>query len=329
MYIVTGGAGFIGSVLVNRLNSEGIEDIIIVDELEASDKWKNLQNQTFAHFVHKDQFLEKLRSNTIPDVEDPRSIQGIIHLGACSYTTEKDMDFLMENNVHYSQALANFAVQHGIRFIYASSGSTYGAGELGYDDDDALTPKLRPLHEYGYSKQLFDVWVLRKGYQNNIAGLKFFNVYGPNEYHKGSKMFGPVKWGFDQATGTGTIRLFKSYHDDYKDGEQLRDFIYVKDCADAMWWLLQNPEVNGICNLGTGKARSWNDVARAIFDALGKKESIEYIDMRPELRNQYQYFTEAKMDKLRGFGYSKEFTSVEDGVRDYVQNYLMGESPYL
>lgn len=320
MYIVTGGAGFIGNVVVGKLNQLGIKDILIVDEIADSCKWKNLLNKQFTRYVHKDTFIAAIRQGHVPEcgVEE---VRGIIHMGACSATTETNMDFLMENNVQYTRDLAEFAYNNKIRFIYASSAATYGSGADGYDDDPNAIPHLQPLNRYGYSKQVFDAWALEQGLIDSIVGLKFFNVYGPNEYHKGSMLSVPYR-AFHQVKESACVKLFRSYKDEYADGEQKRDFVYVKDCADVILWLLENPQVNGIFNLGTGQARSWNDLARSVFSALSMESNIEYIDMPDELRGQYQYFTEAKMDRLRATGCPVKFHSLEDGVKDYVCNFL-------
>jgi ADP-L-glycero-D-manno-heptose 6-epimerase len=316
MFIVTGGAGFIGSAFITKLNEKGIDQILVVDELEQSDKWKNLRSKSFLDFIHKNSFIQKIEAGQkIP------GLQGIIHMGACSSTTEKNVDFLMENNYRYTATLAAYALDRKVRFVYASSAATYGDGAFGYADDEQTANKLQPLNPYGFSKQIFDLFVLRSDLESKMAGIKFFNVYGPNEAHKGD-MRSMVLKAYEQVKTTGTVKLFKSYRPDYKDGEQKRDFIYIKDCTEVMYWLLTNPRVNGIFNLGTGAARTWNDLARAVFSALGKTPSIDYIEMPLPLRDQYQYFTEAKMAKLKAAGCPVAFTSLEEGVKDYVCNYL-------
>ena len=321
MYVITGAAGFIGSVLVSWLNSQGESRLILVDELSSSERWRNFSGKRFLDYFHKDDFIAALGKEI-----SPKEIRGIVHLGACSSTTERDVDYLYRNNFLYTKTLARFSLQNGIRFIYASSAATYGDGALGYDDSDALLPQLKPLNPYGFSKQLFDLWALENRCLDRICGIKFFNVYGPNEYHKGD-MRSVVLKSYYQIKEFGLVKLFKSHREEYGDGEQLRDFIYVKDCAEVMWWMLQNPRVNGIFNLGTGKARTWKDLVGAVFSALGQQPHIEYIGMPEDLRKQYQYFTEAKMEKLSKAGYAGTFTSLEDGVRDYVAGYLeQGES---
>lgn len=323
MIVVTGGAGFIGSAFIWKLNEEGISDIVIVDELGQTDKWKNLVNRRYVEYVHKDVFLKMLRSEQVPF--QPKAI---IHMGACSSTTERNADYLMDNNYHYTCRMAEWALVRNIRFIYASSAATYGDGSQGFSDDGSTTASLRPINMYGYSKQLFDLWVLRNKVEDKVAGIKFFNVFGPNEYHKGD-MRSVVHKAFEQIRDTGKVRLFKSYKPEYGDGGQMRDFVYVKDCVEIMWWLLENPKANGIFNLGTGKARTWNDLIRAVYAALGMEPHIEYFDMPPEIRDQYQYFTEAKMDKLRQAGYPVKFRQLEEAVYDYVVNYLKKPDPHL
>ncbi len=332
MIIITGGAGFIGSCLVSELNSAGRTDILIVDHLGSSDKWKNLVGKGFSDVLGKAAFREQLRSaSALPKTDgaktdgakiDGAKIDAIVHLGACSSTTERDADYLLDNNFRYSREVAQWALANGARFIYASSGATYGDGELGYDDDDTATLSNRPLNMYGYSKQLFDEWVLREKLQSSIVGLKFFNVYGPNEYHKG-EMASVVYKQFPAARDSKSVKLFRSYAQGIADGEQKRDFIYVKDCTKIIRWFLTNPSKNGIFNVGTGKARSWKDLATSIYQALGKAPLIEYVDMPKELIGKYQYFTEAKMSKLQQSGFTEPFSTLEEGVKDYVTNYLV------
>ena len=323
MIVVTGGAGFIGSAFVWRLNQEGIDDIVIIDSLGTDDKWKNLVNLRFADYIHKDNFLRMICDDRVSF-----DVSAIVHMGACSSTTERDADYLWNNNYLYTKTLAEWSLQRGIRYIYASSAATYGDGTQGFSDDHSKTNELKPINMYGYSKQLFDLWALKNHVENKIAGIKFFNIFGPNEYHK-ADMTSVIFKAFHQIKETGKVKLFKSYKPEYKDGGQLRDFVYVKDCIDVMWWLFNNPAANGIFNLGTGKTRSWNDLISAVFAALGKKPKIEYIEMPESLRNQYQYFTEAKMDKLKAAGCPVAFSSLEDSVRDYVVNYLQNPDPYL
>ena len=322
MIVVTGGAGFIGSAFVAKLNGEGIEDIIVVDDLGVSDKWKSLVKRRYVDYLHKSVFLHMIESDRIPFPVD-----AVVHMGACSSTTERDCNYLMENNFHYTSLLAQWAVEKGVRFLYASSAATYGDGSRGFSDEDETTLRLRPINMYGYSKQLFDLRVLREGMADRVAGIKFFNVFGPNEYHKG-EMTSVVFKAFRQIRETGRVRLFKSYRPEYPDGGQMRDFVYVKDCIQALWWLLNHREVNGIFNLGTGRARAWNDLIRAVFAAMNLPPAIDYIEMPEAIREQYQYFTEAKMDKLRAAGCPVSFGALEETVADYVQ-FLSDPDPYL
>ncbi|NBW40986.1 ADP-glyceromanno-heptose 6-epimerase [bacterium] len=316
MYVVTGGAGFIGSAFIHKLNQEGIEDIIVVDELGTSPKWLNLLGKGYIDYVHKDHFLEHLELGRYRG-----QISCIVHMGACSATTEEDADYLMENNFHYSRTLCEYCLDNGVRFIYASSAATYGDGSLGFSDDPEKSMLFRPLNRYGYSKQLFDLWCIRKKVTDSVVGLRFFNVYGPNEAHK-ENMRSVVHKAYHELKETGEISLFRSYHTDYQDGEQKRDFIYVKDCADTLWWFTNNIRTNGIYNLGTGNARSWNDLANAIFHSLGIPPQIRYKEMPENLIEQYQYFTQAEMQNLEAAGCPLPQTSLEKGVEDYVQNYL-------
>jgi len=323
MIIVTGGAGFIGSAFVWKLNGEGIEDVIVVDHLGTSDKWKNLVPLRFEDYLRKDDFFDM-----VCDDDVPFEVSAVVHMGACSSTTERDADYLWENNFAYTRTLAEWALDHDIRFIYASSAATYGDGSQGFSDDHGKIPALKPINMYGYSKQVFDLWVLREKLEKKMAGIKFFNVFGPNEYHKGD-MTSVIFKAFHQIRQTGKVRLFKSYLPEYPDGGQMRDFVYVKNCVDVLWWLLKHPKTNGIFNLGTGKARTWNDLINAVFAAMDRKPNIEYIEMPEGLRHQYQYFTEADMGKLKKAGAPVDFPALEDSVRDYVQNYLQKPDPHL
>jgi ADP-L-glycero-D-manno-heptose 6-epimerase len=316
MIVVTGGAGFIGSALITALNKRAVTDILVVDELGSDEKWKNLRNLSFADYIEKDDFLELV-------IEDKLTacIEAIFHLGACTSTTETNASYLIKNNYEYSKLLAQWATKANIRFIYASSAATYGDGSAGFSDDEDKIDKLSPLNIYGYSKHIFDLWARRTGLLKKIVGLKYFNVFGPNEYHK-ADMRSFVLKAFEQIQSTGKVRLFKSYKPEYADGEQLRDFIYVKDAVDMTLFFLDNPKKAGLFNIGTGKARTWNDLVKAVFAAIGKEPKIEYIEMPEAIRNQYQYFTQAEMAKLRKAGYNKQTTPLEDAVQDYVQNYL-------
>jgi len=316
MIIVTGGAGFIGSAIVAGLNSRGIDDIVIVDILGSDEKWKNLRPLRFADYVEADDFLEML---TAGKIDWP--IEVIFHMGACSDTTERDASYMIRNNYDFSKILANRAVQDGIQFIYASSAATYGDGSQGFSDDEAELDKLLPLNIYGYSKQMFDLWARRAGLLKRIVGLKYFNVFGPNEYHKGEMRSFVVK-AFEQINATGRVELFESHRPDYADGEQKRDFLYIKDAVDMTLFFLDNRKIAGIFNIGTGQARTWNDLAKATFAAMNKKPHIDYIPMPEKLRDRYQYFTQADITKLGTAGYKKEPTSLEDAIKDYVQNYL-------
>jgi ADP-L-glycero-D-manno-heptose 6-epimerase len=316
MIIVTGGAGFIGSALIAALNKRGITDILVVDRLAKDQRWKNLVNLRFADYIDKDDFLDMVVEDVVPF-----SVDVVFHIGACSSTTETDVSFLMDNNYEYTKQLAQWTAEENIRFIYASSAATYGDGANGFADDEEKLETLKPLNPYGYSKQLFDLWAKRNGLLDKIVGLKYFNVFGPNEYHK-AEMRSFVLKAFEQINATAMVRLFKSHRPDYKDGEQKRDFLYVKDAVDMTLFFFDNPKTAGIYNLGAGVARTWNDLAKAVFTAMGKSPNIEYIDMPDSVRNQYQYFTEADITKLRSAGYKKQVTSLEDAVENYVQNYL-------
>ena len=316
MYIVTGGAGLIGSACVWALNQRGIEDIIIVDNLGSSSKWKNLSSLKFTDYYEKDSFLKILYDGSFTEIE------AIIHMGACSSTTEENVHYLLKNNVEYTQHLALWAEENKVRFIYASSSATYGDGENGFDDAEEVLSKLRPLNAYGWSKNYFDKWANRRNLLKSSCGLKFSNVFGPNEYHKGG-MRSMVLRAFEQIMATGTVELFRSYKDEYVDGEQMRDFIYVKDAVAIIMHLLDNPEVMGLYNVGSGKAETWNALVNAVFKALNKKPSIEYIDMPDHIINQYQYYTKSDMSKLQSTHYHEAPTTLEDAIQDYVVNYLL------
>ncbi|MFP4466762.1 MAG: ADP-glyceromanno-heptose 6-epimerase [Candidatus Goldiibacteriota bacterium] len=324
MIAVTGGAGFIGSALIWGLNKRNCRSIMAVDELGETEKWKNLVNLKFEDYEEKDAFLKRV----IFDDKSLRSgIDGIIHMGACSATTEKNASYLIENNYKYTQVLAKWCVKHGKRFVYASSAATYGGGSAGFDDDESLLDELKPLNMYGYSKHIMDLWAYRKGLLGKAAGIKFFNVFGPNEYHK-DDMRSVVHKAFEQINETGRLKLFKSYDEKYEDGGQLRDFVCVKDAVE-MTLFIYDRGLAGIYNAGAGKARSFADLGKAVFKAMGRKENIEYIDMPESIKDKYQYFTEAKMDKLKTAGYDKTPASLEETVKDYIQNYLMAEDAYL
>ncbi len=324
MIVITGGAGFIGSALVWKLNELSRKDLIIVDQnAKKSPKWNNIKNHSFDTYLESDEFIGRLEKK-----EFNGKIKAIFHMGACSDTTEMNKDFLRKNNSGYSERITGWAIQNKVYLCYASSAATYGDGSLGFSDDDALTPRLKPLNPYGQSKLDFDRWVLRNGYEKSITGFRFFNVYGPNEYHKGH-MRSMIHKGFDQIRENGKIRLFKSYKKEYADGGQQRDFVYLKDAVDTMAWFYQNPQWKGIYNLGTGKAQSWNELADALFKACGKQKNIEYIEMPKNIKSRYQYFTQANMSKFGKTGCPVKFKDLEEGAKDYVQNYLLKPDPCL
>lgn len=322
MYIVTGGAGMIGSAAVWALNRQGIEDILVVDNLASTEKWKNLVCLKYADYMHRDEFLHKIKADALQDV------QGIVHMGACSATTEKNADYLMHNNFHYTQEVFLFAKRRGARFVNASSAATYGGGELGFSDSVETTLKLRPLNMYGYSKHLFDLWCIKNNCLGDTVNLKFFNVYGPNEYHKGDMRSVACK-AFAAINERGFLQLFSSDRPQYPHGGQKRDFIYIKDCAKVIAWFLLENRIGGIFNVGTGEARTWNSLANAVFAAMDRPTKVKYIPMPEHLRGKYQYFTQADMAWLKTHNYPHAFTSLEDGVKDYVQNYLATDNPYL
>ncbi len=318
MIVVTGGAGFIGSNLVAGLNGRSIEDILVVDQLGCDQRWKNMRSLAFADYLEKDDFLEMVLKDKLPG-----HIEAVFHLGANSSTTETDASGLIKNNYEYTKSLARWAVNQGVRFIYASSAATYGDGSQGFSDNEEDIEKLRPMNIYGYSKQLFDLWAKRKGLLNKIVGLKYFNVFGPNEYHK-ADMRSFVLKAYEQINAAGRVRLFKSYKPEFADGEQKRDFLYVRDAVDMTLFFFDNPKAAGIFNVGSGIARTWNDLVSAVFAAMDRKTKIDYIDMPDSIRNQYQYFTQADISKLRSAGYEKQTTSLEDAIKDYIQNNLIG-----
>ncbi len=324
MIIVTGAAGFIGSALVWKLNERGHTAIGVVDQnLDANTKADNLRKRTFSERIDASEFLPQLESGAWNG-----KISALFHLGACSDTTETDREFLRRNNTEYTNRLIAWCVKNNVYIAYASSAATYGDGELGYSDDDKLTPRLKPLNLYGQSKLDTDIWVLENNLQDQVTGFRYFNVYGPNEYHKGG-MRSLAQKGFEQIRDNGKLCLFKSYRIEYPDGGQKRDFIYVKDAVEAMLWFYDNPKAKGIYNLGAGCAQSWNDLAGALFHAMDKPKNIEYVDMPDNLKNQYQYFTEANLTKLRRAGCPTRFRPVEEGVADYVKNYLSASDPIL
>lgn len=308
--VVTGGAGFIGSNLIAALNERGEDDILVVDDLGTDEKWRNLAGLRYEDYVDKDDFRLAVHQDAVADVK------AVFHLGACSDTTEKNARFLADNNYRYTRDLCAWCLQNNARFIYASSAATYGDGSQGYSDAEDATGNLRPLNMYGFSKHMFDLWALKRGFLDQIVGLKYFNVYGPRERHKGN-MRSVVSKAAEQITAGGEVGLFKSLRPEYRDGEQLRDFVYVRDAVEVTLFFFDHPRLAGLYNCGTGKARTWNDLAHAVFAALGKPPRIRYIDLPETLREKYQYFTEADIRKLRDAGYDREFTTLEDGVRDY------------
>lgn len=313
--VVTGAMGFIGRNFVQALNDKGYTDIILVDELGTDERWKYLLGLRFEDFINHKEFRSRVKSGKVPN------INAIVHLGACSATTETDADYLMDNNYRFSRELCEFSLANNARFVYASSAATYGDGALGYSDVDTMTPKYRPLNMYGYSKHVFDLWALKNRLFDRIAGLKYFNVYGPWEDHKGD-MRSLVNKAYHQINDTGKIQLFKSYKEKYADGEQMRDFVYVKDAVNVTMHFMEYAKFSGLFNVGSGKARTWVDLANAIFAAMGKEPNIEFIDMPETLKDKYQYYTKADHQKLYGAAYTKDFTSVEDGVKHYVDSYL-------
>ena len=324
MIIVTGGAGFIGSAIVWQLNKMGRNDILIVDSLGCSEKWRNLAPLQYTDYMEKDDFIELVATDQLLTAVDlgANGLEAIIHMGACSSTTELDARYLIRNNFEYTKQLALCAMHYDARFIYASSAATYGDGELGFADDESQLDTLRPLNMYGYSKQMFDQWALREGILDKIAGLKFFNVFGPNEYHKG-EMSSLVIKAYKQILETGKIGLFKSYRSEYADGEQMRDFVYVKDVVAMVVYFLENTSANGLFNIGSAGANSWNSLAGAIFAALERPINIEYVEMPEHLKNKYQYYTCSDIAKLQNSGYAGQQLTLPDAVHDYVVNYLM------
>lgn len=332
MIVVTGAAGMIGSAIVWKLNEMGINDILLVDKLRHEEKWLNIRKRDYRDWMDRDSFLAYLTSD-----ETANEITAILHMGACSATTETDGDYLMSNNYEYSKMLWSYCTKRNIRYIYASSAATYGAGELGYEDEKKLEDlkKLQPLNKYGYSKKKFDDWALQQKQEPSFwAGLKFFNVYGPQEYHKG-RMASMVFHTFHQYQENGKVKLFQSHKEGYEDGGQLRDFVYLKDVVNIIYFLLTHTFPSGIYNIGTGVARSFLDLSMSTIRAashnpnLKVEDVVEFIPMPEDLQGRYQYFTQASMNKLKKAGYLKPMHSLEEGVLDYVQNYLSQEDSYL
>lgn len=327
MKIITGGAGFIGSAICWRLNQLGFKDILIVDADVEGTKTNNLDRLRYSAFVEKDTFLANLEKGEY----DKSNVDTLYHMGACSSTTETDMDFLKKNNVEYSQRLADWCLKNNVRYIYASSAATYGDGSLGFNDDHKLIPDLKALNKYGESKQMFDLWLYENNLLDKVVGLKYFNVFGPNENHKGD-MRSMANKAYNQISEAGKIKLFKSYNPEYKDGGQYRDFVYIKDAVDMTIFFDPSNEVgskqNGIYNIGSGEAHTWLDLSDAIFKSLNKKPNIEFIDMPENIKEQYQYYSKANLDKLRNAGYKNEVCKLEDSVNDYITNYL-SKNEYL
>lgn len=322
MIVITGGAGMIGSMIAWQLNQDGRDDLVIVDRQRHAEQWQNLCHRRYADYLDKDELLPWLDKH-------PDKVDGIIHMGAISATTERDWNRLLEDNIRYSQHLWQWCTRHDVPFLYASSAATYGGGEQGYSDEGI--EGLRPLNAYGYSKHFFDQWALRRAESDKTpplwGGFKFFNVYGPNEYHK-ERMASVALHSYNQFRDSGTVKLFRSDRPEVADGMQLRDFVYVKDAAAAVTWFLNSSATSGIFNIGTGQARSFKDLASAVMESAGHAPDITWIDMPDDLKGKYQYYTQADMGKLRAAGYDRPFHTLEQGVRDYVQNYLMQPDPY-
>lgn len=321
MIVVTGAAGFIGSCLVSKLNQEGFEDIVVVDDFSNPEKNKNLENKKITSKVDRNEFFKWLDENQ-------KMVQFIFHIGARTDTTEFDTSIFDKLNIGYTKQMWKACVKYGLPLVYASSAATYGLGEYGYEDNHDIIEKLKPLNPYGDSKNDFDKWALAQEEKPYFwVGLKFFNVYGPNEFHK-ARMASVIFHAFNQIKATGGMKLFRSHNPDYKDGEQIRDFVYVKDVVDILLFFMNHRKDSGIYNLGTGKARTFLDLTKNTFRAMGVEENISFVDTPEDIRDKYQYFTEAKMEKLRKIGYSKEFHTLEEGIEDYVKNYLTQKNYY-
>jgi ADP-L-glycero-D-manno-heptose 6-epimerase len=319
--VLTGAAGFIGSCFLKTLNNLGIHDSVIVDAAAKPDGIKNLEAKKFSDYLSREEFLRLVEAGKLNDVVLT------IHLGACADTTEKDQAYLRRNNLEYSKSLAKWALGNRAFFHYASSAAVYGDGKAGYSDDDSTVSGYKPLNLYGESKWLFDKWLVQEKLSQRVVGYRYFNVFGPNEYHKG-EMRSMVCKAFQQIEKDGKARLFATTRKGYGDGSEERDFVYVKDVCSVMAYFVEHPDRGGIFNLGTGQARSFKDLVTAVFTALEKKPAIDYIPMPENLRGQYQYFTQAEMEKLRQAGYQKQFRSLEDSVADYVKNHLQKANPY-
>ncbi len=321
MIIVTGAAGFIGSCLVSKLNQEGFADLILVDDFSDAEKMKNLENKKYSQKIHRDEFIVWLKENQ-------RLVQFVFHIGARTDTTEFNKEIFDKLNLNYTKDIWNVCVEFGLPLVYASSAATYGLGEFGYDDNEADIDKLKPLNPYGDSKNDFDKWALKQEKKPYFwVGLKFFNVYGPNEFHKG-RMASVIMHSFNQIVEKGSVKLFRSHNPKFKDGEQLRDFVYVKDVVEVCHFLLHHRRDAGIYNLGSGKARTFLDLVKNTFAGVDKTPQIDFMDTPIDIRDKYQYFTEANMSKMKSIGYSKSFHTLEEGVKDYVKNYLMGKKYY-
>lgn len=317
MIVITGACGFIGSCLLKRLNQDNFKDIVLVDDFSSPEKNRNLEDKIYSQKVHRNEFFRWLDANE-------NQVQFIFHIGARTDTTEFDVEIFNDLNLNYSKSVWQKCVDYGLPLVYASSAATYGLGENGYVDDESLVSQLKPLNPYGESKNDFDKWALSQPKKPYFwAGLKFFNVYGPNEYHKG-RMASVVFHGYNQIKNTGKLKLFRSHNPEFSDGGQKRDFIYVKDVVEVCYWLMRHRKNSGLYNLGSGEARTFLDLAHNTFKALGAEENIEFIDTPEDIRDKYQYFTEANMQKLWNIGYKYPFTSLEDGIADYVGNYLEG-----
>jgi ADP-L-glycero-D-manno-heptose 6-epimerase len=316
MTVITGAAGFIGRNVVAELNRRGVNDLVLVDDLGTDAKWRNLVGLRFEDIIAPQDLWAWLSAR------GEGVVGGVVHLGACSSTTERDAEYLIRNNYRYTRRLCEWSRGHGARFVYASSAATYGDGSRGFSDEDSVTQSLEPLNMYGYSKQVFDLWALRNGLFGEIVGLKYFNVFGPYEDHK-ADMRSVVNKAYDEIIRTGKMSLFRSYRDGVADGEQQRDFIYVDDAVDVTLHFLGDGATSGLFNCGTGVARTWLDLARALFGSLGREPKVEFVDMPSGLREKYQYFTRAETAKLRSAGYDRKFRSLEEGVDQYVQGYLV------
>lgn len=321
MIVVTGAAGFIGSCLVSRLNKEGMEELILVDDFSSDEKAPNLEGKKFSQRMDRDRFIEWFRANA-------RKVEFVFHIGARTDTTEFDKTIFDKLNVNYSKDIWTICAENSISLVYASSAATYGLGEHGYKDDHGIVEQLKPLNPYGESKNEFDKWALKQqSAPSSWYGLKFFNVYGPNEYHKG-RMASVIMHAYNQIASTGGMKLFRSHNPEYKDGEQLRDFVYVKDVVEVCLFLYRNKPQSGLYNLGTGTARTFLDLVKNTFKALDRGPQITFVDTPADIRDKYQYFTEADMTKLKGAGYNIPFATLEEGIEDYVKNYLVKRSYY-